>query len=409
MEAMVPRLRPSVPWQLAQLAAMSRPFVELVSAPTATVALPAASAMATAAGIRSCSRMGMGSPRAPSTRARELLYAGTEWVRSVAGAKKNGGAQPPSFVHRCRSGNRLDFLRFVEIEPDLVVAADVDGHPAPVGELAEQKLVGKRLADGVLNQPRHRPRAHLRIEALLGQEFLQLHRERSLDLFLVQLVLQLEQELVDDAQDHVMVERGERNRRIEAVAELRREHALDRLELVARLLVLREPDRVPGQHVRARVGGHDDDDVAEVRLAPVVVGQRAVIHHLQQDIEDVRMRLLDLVEQKHAVRVLGDLLGELSTLVEADVARRRADQARHRVPFHVLGYVEAQQLHAKAIRKLARDLGLAYAGRAGEEEIADRLSRIAEPRARHAYRRDQRVDRLILAAHGVLEISIARV
>ncbi len=73
--------------------------------------------------------------------------------------------------------------------------------------------------------------------------------------------------------------------------------------------------------VGAGVGGHDDDHVAEIRLAAVVVGERAVVHHLQQDVEDVRVRLLDLVEQQHAVRMLGDRLGELPALVEADVAR----------------------------------------------------------------------------------------
>ena len=38
----------------------------------------------------------------------------------------------------------------------------------------------------------------------------------------------------------------------------------------------------------AGVGGHHQHHVAEVRLAPVVVGQRPVVHHLQQDVEHVR-------------------------------------------------------------------------------------------------------------------------
>ena len=129
------------------------------------------------------------------------------------------------------------------------------------------------------------------------------------------------------------------------------------------------------------------DDVAEVGLAPVVVGERAVVHHLQQDVEDVRVRLLDLVQQHHAVRMLGHRLGQLAALVEADVARRRADQARHRVALHVLGHVEADQLDAEAVGELARDLGLADAGRAAEQEVADRLARIAEAGARHPDRR----------------------
>ena len=103
------------------------------------------------------------------------------------------------------------------------------------------------------------------------------------------------------------------------------------------------------RHVlRAGVGGHHDDHVAEVRLAAVVVGERAVVHHLQQQVEHVRMRLLDLIEQQHAMRMLGDGLGEQAALVEADVARRRADQARHGVALHVLGHVEAQELDAHA-------------------------------------------------------------
>jgi hypothetical protein len=56
-----------------------------------------------------------------------------------------------------------------------------------------------------------------------------------------------------------------------------------------------------------------------------------VVHHLQQDVEQVRMRLLDLVEQQHAMRMLVDAVGQQAALVEADIARRRADQAADRV------------------------------------------------------------------------------
>jgi hypothetical protein len=61
-----------------------------------------------------------------------------------------------------------------------------------------------------------------------------------------------------------------------------------------------------GESRARRVGRHDQDDVTEVGLAPVRVGQRRVIHHLQQDAEHVRVRLLDLVEQQHCMRRLAD-------------------------------------------------------------------------------------------------------
>ena len=92
-------------------------------------------------------------------------------------------------------------------------------------------------------------------------------------------------------------------------------------------------------HVRgAGVGGHDQDDVAEVDRLAVVVGELAVVHHLQEDVEDVGVRLLDLVQQQHGVAVLVDGVGEQAALVEADIARRRADQPRDGVPLHVLGH-----------------------------------------------------------------------
>jgi hypothetical protein len=64
------------------------------------------------------------------------------------------------------------------------------------------------------------------------------------------------------------------------------------------------------RHVgRSGIGGHDQYDVAEIDRLAVMVGELAVIHHLQEDVEQVRMGLLDLVEQKHGVRMLVDRVG----------------------------------------------------------------------------------------------------
>ena len=59
------------------------------------------------------------------------------------------------------------------------------------------------------------------------------------------------------------------------------------------------------------------------------------------------MRLLDFVEQQHAMRMLVDAVGQQAALVEADIARRRADQARNRVALHIFRHVEAQQFDAE--------------------------------------------------------------
>ena len=88
--------------------------------------------------------------------------------------------------------------------------------------------------------------------------------------------------------------------------------------------------------------------MTEVGLAAVVVRERTVVHDLQQQVEYVRVRFFNLIQQQHAVRMLGDRLGQETALVEADITGRRADQARDRVALHVLGHVEADEFDAHA-------------------------------------------------------------
>ena len=107
------------------------------------------------------------------------------------------------------------------------------------------------------------------------------------------------------------------------------------------------PMRLRAHLARAGVRRQDEHRVAEVGLPPGVVGQRGVVHHLQQDVVDVRMRLFDFVEQHDAVGMRADGVDEQSALLEPDVPRRRADQPRHGVLLHVLAHVEADELVAE--------------------------------------------------------------
>ena len=76
-----------------------------------------------------------------------------------------------------------------------------------------------------------------------------------------------------------------------------------------------------------RLRGHDDDGVAEVDGAALRVGEAAVVEDLQEDVEDVAVRLLDLVEEDDGVGAPADGFGELAAFLVADVAGRRADEA----------------------------------------------------------------------------------
>ena len=93
------------------------------------------------------------------------------------------------------------------------------------------------------------------------------------------------------------------------------------------------------------------------------------------------MRLLDLVEEDDGVGPAADGLGQLAAFVVADVARRRADQARDGVLLHVLAHVDADHgvlVVEEEFGEGARGFGLADAGGAEEDEAADGLLGIAE-------------------------------
>src|SRR5436190_20919795 len=85
---------------------------------------------------------------------------------------KDGAAGAPSSSMACAMSDlrdwlwllRLRLLRFLECERKLAFVVDVDRDVPAADEPTEQELVGKRLANRVLDEPRHRSRAHLRIE-----------------------------------------------------------------------------------------------------------------------------------------------------------------------------------------------------------------------------------------------------
>ncbi|RMS55649.1 hypothetical protein ALP66_05747 [Pseudomonas amygdali pv. photiniae] len=169
---------------------------------------------------------------------------------------------------------------------------------------------------------------------------------------------------------------------------------------------MRETDRSTRGGLSPGIGGHDHDHVAEICLAPVVIGQRTVVHHLQKQVEDFRVSLFDFIEQQHAMRLTSDGFGQKTALIETDVARRRADQTGNGMPLHVLGHVETNQLDTQRLGQLASGFGLADTGRACEQKRTDRLVRRLEACTRKLDRRRQRVNGCILTKHGELQIAL---
>src|SRR6202167_2990020 len=122
---------------------------------------------------------------------------------------------------------------------------------------------------------------------------------------------------------------------------------------------------------RADVGGHDDYGVAKIHGAAFAIGQAAVVKNLKQNVENIRMRLFDFVQQNHRIRTAANLFRELSAFFIAYVARRRADHSRDRMFLHVFGHVETDDSFLVVEQKFsesAGELGLAYSSWAEEQE-----------------------------------------
>src|SRR5262249_11508499 len=143
-----------------------------------------------------------------------------------------------------------------------------------------------------------------------------------------------------------------------------------------------------------------DHAVFEVDRTALAVGEAPIVEHLEEHVPDVLMRLLDLVEENDRIRPAPDGLGELPAFVVADVAGRRADEARDGVLLHVFAHVEANHGALVVEEELGegpRKLRFADAGRSEKQEAADWTPFFAQARARAANGVGHGADRLLLA------------
>ena len=75
------------------------------------------------------------------------------------------------------------------------------------------------------------------------------------------------------------------------------------LQLPLRLVAVRETHRPLAKQTRTHIGGHNHNHIAKRNRPSVVVGEHAVIHHLQQNVGQISVRLLNLIQQHHRMRI----------------------------------------------------------------------------------------------------------
>ncbi len=185
----------------------------------------------------------------------------------------------------------------------------------------------------------------------------------------------------DDGSELMRLERFERQHLVEPVQELGAEE-LAQLRFVA------------------QVAGHQHERLREVDDVALAVGQASIVQQLEQDVEDLGVRLFDFVEQHDRMRFAAHGFGQGAAFVVTDITRGRADQPRHGVLFHELAHVHAHKRLLVVEEELGERAGgfrFADARRTEQQERPERSARLLQSGARAAHRFADRDERVVLA------------
>src|SRR2546425_836780 len=329
----------------------------------------------------------------------------------------DGKTQAPPWGHRvaqARAGWCLVLSKLegsvggLGLAEDELSSDEVHVDPSTLGHLPAHDRLGERILDVLLDRPPKLARSVLRVVALVHQGRLGGRREDQLDALLGELLVDPVEHQPNDLLDVRQRERVEHDDVVDPVDELRPERPLHLLHhavlhllvgLVVALLHEARRDALADQ-ARAEVRRHDEDRVLEVDDVAEGVRQAAVVEHLQHHVEDVGMRLFDLVEEHHRIRAPPDLLGQEAALFVAHVAGRRAEQPGDGELLHVLRHVHADQrvlVSEQVLGERARQLGLADAGGAEEDERAHGALGVLEAGTGAADGARHRFDGVVLA------------
>src|SRR5690606_2415379 len=221
------------------------------------------------------------------------LAGGVGWAGNRTGIVRT--RPPPGPPAGGRGGSLADF--------DLQLAiALVDLHDATVRHLAGEDLLRQWVVQVALDGALQRPRAVDRVVAHAAEPAARGVGQVEHDLAVLEQLLHPPDLDIDNRRHVLLAQTMEQDHLVEPIEELGPEvcthhfHHL-RLDILDRLPLVKA-----GEELAAEVAGKNDQRVGEVDHPTLPVGQTAIIEHLQEDVEHVRVRLLDFVEQYDLIR-----------------------------------------------------------------------------------------------------------
>mmetsp|Transcript_8673 Transcript_8673/g.17171 ORF Transcript_8673/g.17171 Transcript_8673/m.17171 type:complete len:240 (+) Transcript_8673:422-1141(+) len=129
------------------------------------------------------------------------------------------------------------------------------------------------------------------------------------------------------------------------------------------------------QILATNIGGHDDDCVTEVHQSTLTISKATIVKHLKQHIENITVRLFNLIKKNHSVRTALYSFCKLATFFVTHIAWSSTNQARNRVLLHVLRHVNtnhAIRVIKELLSKSFDRLSLTYTSGSQEEKTGNR-------------------------------------
>src|SRR5258706_3987144 len=111
----------------------------------------------------------------------------------------------------------------------------------------------------------------------------------------------------------------------ESALELAQRLALDLLDADLFLAEAERARELP-EMLAADIGRHDDDRVAQIHALAAPVRHPTLVERLEEQVQQVRARLFDFVEQHHRVRIVLQLIRQYAAALRSDDAPRHPDQ-----------------------------------------------------------------------------------
>src|SRR5699024_3655608 len=202
-------------------------------------------------------------------------------------------------------------------------------HRISVADLASEQLAGELVTNRLLNQTTQRTSTIIWVVAALSEPVLGREIHIGFETALLQTRRQALQLDIDDTLKQFSRQWLKDNHVIKTINKLRLEcllHCCHDLLTVA---------------TGAKIRGQNDNRIAEIDGAALAIGQAAIVKHLQQDIEDIRVGFLNFIEKHQRVRTTTHCLGELTASLVSDISRRRTDKTCNRVLLAVLRHIDA--------------------------------------------------------------------